>query len=487
MIKFVRKFSIKDRLIAWTIMLVLLPAMVHFLALFAHPAGKLQFLFITAVFLVIALFFAWVICRSILDPLKEWIYIIDTVDSPDDYELGTIEEEDEIADILRHFKSKQIKVKNRFAELDNIPKTEQENEEVLQGQIGSQSNTISRLSDWLLITSKLLSHLDKGENLRKLLIHLNQYLSLQWSSIFVKDTANNTFRVFSLVGKEKSIEDEINQSEYIRVPFSLNEGVAGKVFQAKKPFLVNRGFRSPEFVKFPQTREMDEKIKCMLCLPLLYENEVYGVLNCINRQDPPIFRSEDVEYAEGIASIIAYEIYRHQILKEILCEEVTGLLSRSYWDHCFKTEKSRATRFKHPCTLIIVDIDSFKEINRRYDYNFGDKILMAVSQVIKKSIRKIDFAKRHAGKFYICIPETDPAGAVYLSARIFEEVGKIDLSVHGQKINPTISMGVASFPAPVSDIEQLQEKALEALSIAKKGGKNRIFSFVPETSSRDLS
>lgn len=177
-----------------------------------------------------------------------------------------------------------------------------------------------------------------------------------------------------------------------------------------------------------------------------------------------------------IIIVILLFIYRTLQMKtkfEILAitDKLTKLYNRHKFYEIAGNEIERAKRYKRPLSLIIFDIDHFKKINDTYGHDVGDYVLQELAKLIKKHIRKQDFAFRWGGEeFIILLPETNAQGAMKLAEKLrhiiethkFKKVGRV-----------TISLGVTEYSSGDKDIDEVVKRADNALYLSKKNGRNR--------------
>jgi diguanylate cyclase (GGDEF)-like protein len=144
-------------------------------------------------------------------------------------------------------------------------------------------------------------------------------------------------------------------------------------------------------------------------------------------------------------------------------------------------EWKRAAREQKPVSLMIIDIDRFKNYNDMLGHQQGDITLQAVAQAIKKSVKRpSDFAARWGGEeFVVLLPATDIDGAIILAERLRAEIEALVIPCEderGRKV--TVSIGVSSYAsspdAPGKISEDLVQKADAALYKAKEAGRNRV-------------
>lgn len=165
-------------------------------------------------------------------------------------------------------------------------------------------------------------------------------------------------------------------------------------------------------------------------------------------------------------------------LRELsITDGITSLYNTRYFYERLQEEMKRALRHNRPLSLIMADIDHFKEFNDTYGHLEGDNVLRKVAACIKGSIRETDIAARYGGEeFAVILPETDGQGTHILAERIRSSVMNCTCYMEGLKGAPrlTISVGFATFPGSAIEKEELIKMADEALYRAKRMGRNRV-------------
>ncbi len=176
-------------------------------------------------------------------------------------------------------------------------------------------------------------------------------------------------------------------------------------------------------------------------------------------------RTEELEHA--------YEQMKDLASKDAL----TGVKNRKHLDEVFYAECKRAQRNREQLSVIMVDLDHFKNINDEFGHVLGDKCLIAVARQIKKSLgRATDVIARYGGEeFCILLPMTPQKDAEDIAETLRRNIEGMVCDFNGIKITMTVSAGVASTtPATVADAFQLIDKADKALYQAKQKGRNRV-------------
>src|SRR6266480_2956081 len=159
-------------------------------------------------------------------------------------------------------------------------------------------------------------------------------------------------------------------------------------------------------------------------------------------------------------------------------DEVTGLYNRRFFSLRLEEEMSRFRRFNHPVSVVLLDIDGFKNVNDEFGHAVGDETLRDLGQILMKHSRGINVVARFGGdEFTILLVETPKAGAQLYAERIRQVVATFPFS-HGKQV--TASFGVASLPDDeVASSDDLFRAADEALYAAKRAGKNQVVAARP--------
>src|SRR5581483_3259641 len=170
-------------------------------------------------------------------------------------------------------------------------------------------------------------------------------------------------------------------------------------------------------------------------------------------------------------------------------DPLTGLYNRRYFQDRLTHEIQRARRHGRPLSLLIADIDHFKEINDTYGHQAGDEVLRSIALLLVNQTRATDITARYGGEEFVAVlPETDAHGALRVAEKLRESVAvtplyHLERGVLGESprtdetssIGCTISIGVASFDAKrMADAGELVRAADEALYAAKQAGRNRV-------------
>ena len=135
--------------------------------------------------------------------------------------------------------------------------------------------------------------------------------------------------------------------------------------------------------------------------------------------------------------------------------------------------RERATRFGRPLSLLLLDLDFFKNVNDTYGHTVGDAVLRELARRLASCVREVDVVARYGGEeFVVVTPETDIEGAERLAARICEAVREEPFLVGEDVVKVTVSVGIAALPQHGSASGDLVRAADEGLYAAKHAGRD---------------
>jgi len=152
-------------------------------------------------------------------------------------------------------------------------------------------------------------------------------------------------------------------------------------------------------------------------------------------------------------------------------DALTGLYNRRYFDDVFEREYKTAQRYHTPLSLLLLDLDHFKDINDQYGHLIGDDVLKHFAAILEKNVRETDSAARWGGEeFIVLLPQTTVHGAASVAETLLKQVSATEFV---NEIHMTVSIGVVEM-AIDDDTDNLLKRLDKALYRAKKDGRNRV-------------
>ncbi len=167
-------------------------------------------------------------------------------------------------------------------------------------------------------------------------------------------------------------------------------------------------------------------------------------------------------------------LYHEEIYRLTILDGLTGVHNKRFFLEFLEREVARALRHARPLTLVMLDLDHFKEINDTFGHLAGDAVLKRVAQAIGGRVRRDELLARYGGEeFAVVLPETDLEGALTFAEKVRSEVERSKFSFDGQDIRVTVSVGVSILRSG-DDSEALIAAADAELYRAKREGRNRV-------------
>ncbi len=273
--------------------------------------------------------------------------------------------------------------------------------------------------------------------------------------------------------------------------------------QDPQPVLVPDAQTEPSLVSL-RSLFSEEGIGALGFVPLTHQGRLLGKF-MIYYNDPRVFHAEEIQLAQTIASHIAFAIARkqgedelraanrsleaaHHELQQSLAQEqvlartdgLTRLYNRRYFFELAEREFNAAIRYQRPLTIILFDIDDFKQINDTFGHLIGDKVLEQVAQATAKQVRDVDVPARYGGdEFIVLLPQTSAQQAFFIAERIRESVASTRIAADNSPFITTLSIGVAeiNYAPPDESVEDAVRRADKALYVAKQNGRNHTVIF----------
>jgi diguanylate cyclase (GGDEF)-like protein len=156
-------------------------------------------------------------------------------------------------------------------------------------------------------------------------------------------------------------------------------------------------------------------------------------------------------------------------------DRATGAYSRPHFVELIGHELARAGRFGRPFSILAIDVDEFAAINEKHGRAAGDAVLLALAAAGLGVLRRIDSLGRLGdSEFGALLPETDTTGATVLAARLREAVASMGVALGRESIEFTVSIGVVTWWGPAATVDEMLQKAKDALGAARGARGNKV-------------
>ncbi|MBI5497288.1 MAG: sensor domain-containing diguanylate cyclase [Deltaproteobacteria bacterium] len=251
--------------------------------------------------------------------------------------------------------------------------------------------------------------------------------------------------------------------------FELGQGLVGWVARQLEPLRLGDAEKDPRFLKRPDQKAA---IGSFLGVPLVSGRVCVGVLSAVH---PELghFSDEDQDVLELLAGICAPQVELARLARLSQVDPLTGALNRRGLDLVLPEGLPRANDGE-PVSVIMVDLDDFKQVNDRYGHAVGDEALRRVALVLSGLLRVGDGVIRYGGEeFLLVLPGLEMARAIRVAERARAGVEAATLTVGASSIRLTVSIGVAAHRGGEKRDDVIR-RADEAMYAAKRAGKNRV-------------
>ncbi|HBT83505.1 MAG: hypothetical protein A2091_10980 [Desulfuromonadales bacterium GWD2_61_12] len=259
--------------------------------------------------------------------------------------------------------------------------------------------------------------------------------------------------------------------------FTFTEGITGLAARTRELQYVRDVGKESRYIHY-KSRMVGTG--SMVSMPLTFKQGLVGVLN-LHKERPGAFTDSELKIIQSAGNQLAIAIENTQLYEKTRAlsntDELTGLANRRYFHEILKRELTQSGRYQSSFSIIMIDIDFFKEFNDTHGHLNGDVALRKVAALMLQNTRGIDLVARFGGEeFIILLPKTvrEGAHAAAEKLRLCVAAEAIPLAGGVENVtNLTISLGLAEFPGDCKDIYELIDLADRALYLAKERGRNR--------------
>jgi diguanylate cyclase (GGDEF)-like protein len=251
-----------------------------------------------------------------------------------------------------------------------------------------------------------------------------------------------------------------------RIP--VGSGILGKVARSGVTGLVQNAGTGQLGGVLPESR-------AVLCLPITYGESLLGVLNVESRSENA-FAPQDVLILNTLADLLATALHNSFVFQKLqqqsITDSLTGIKTRRFFWEALSSEWKRASRSGRPFSVILIDLDKFKEVNDSLGHLEGDLVLARVGRLLEQKCRQSNVVARYGGdEFIILMPETGMEPAQGMAERLRLWLGT-DPMLEEHQI--TGSFGVASFPVHGFSAEDIIRVADAGMYVSKHAGGNQV-------------
>ncbi len=395
------------------------------------------------------------------------------------------------------------RLKKKISELEEL----NQNLQKLNEELFSSREELARYNDHLFYLNTLANYLRTLHNPETLInllpAKIVEAFQINRCVIFEIDRQNEMFVPLSVHGMPRS------SLEQLKIKYTTS---IGETLRQEDGILWIKDLTEivdPEFLKF--AKKMNARNFILAHLSYLgIQQDATSVLSNLSKDEDlkaelssskrllvfldkgsegPVFATYEVRILKSFLQSVAV-IYENMILyarlidlykiksQEAIRDGMTKVYNYRYFIQELQREANRTIRFHTPFSLLMIDLDNFKEFNDRYGHPEGDKVLRKISRLLDKHTRNTDTVARYGGEeFSIILPGLQKKEAKLIAEKLrklVQEHGKVKTKSRGKYEPVTISIGVASCPEDSVQPQILIELADQALYRAKRSGRNQV-------------
>jgi diguanylate cyclase (GGDEF)-like protein len=251
-----------------------------------------------------------------------------------------------------------------------------------------------------------------------------------------------------------------------RIP--LGTGILGRVARTGERALVQNALPGNLTGILPDSR-------AVLCIPITYGESLLGVLNIESRSENA-FAPQDVLILNTLADLLATALHNAFVFQKLqqqsITDGLTGIKTRRFFWEALSAEWKRASRSGRPFSVVLIDLDKFKEVNDTMGHFEGDLVLARVGRLLEQKSRQSNVVARYGGdEFIVLMPETGSEQAQVLAERLRQWLASDPMLAEH---HITGSFGVASFPMHGFSIEDIIRVADAGMYVSKRSGGDRV-------------
>lgn len=311
------------------------------------------------------------------------------------------------------------------------------------------STTLSLVELSQMIVSKTMELIQRGN----------------WCLLFLADMTTGTL---SLVAAKSGSEDQ-------KIKAKVGTVLDHWIVRNRQSLIVNDVVKD---FRFDLNKASDiEDVRSCIASPLWHESKIIGTLR-LTSTEPNSFTTDDLRLLDAV-SMLASAAISNAILYQktedlAIRDSLTGLYVHRYFIERLHEEHRRSLLTNAPLTLLMADLDHFKECNDKHGHGVGDHVLIKTAELLKEEASHGIVARYGGEEFAILLPKVTLAEGKELADNIRKKIQQMDVTIRREVIPIAVSIGVSSIPENTLDAEELIRLADQKLYQAKKLGRNRV-------------
>lgn len=336
----------------------------------------------------------------------------------------------------------------------------------LQEQLQDTQQRMQELNTLHALDQILFSTLAPGEIAQRTLSLIRSAIPFSGAALY-------------LINDQRQWEQTAAEGEYKesvqRMRFEKGDGLAGWFASDHKPFHIENAQNDARFSAWEPGNPLS-----LMVASLVSGHQARGAL-VLEGQEAGAFHESDFEMVQVLAAHLTLILERARLLSQLetlaITDGLTGLYNYRYFQTRLRDEIKRAKRYQSPFSLILIDLDQFKQVNDQFSHLEGDHMLIQFGELLRASMRETEIIARYGGdEFAVLLPTLSLKEAASAAERVRQLIESHAFrGLQGDQVHHlTACFGVAGYPDSCENPEDLLRTADVALEKAKRFGRNRV-------------
>ena len=362
------------------------------------------------------------------------------------------------------------KINDLKKEKERSDKKYKESEEHVVSANKAMRRKVYELHNLVEASNDIYSILDFKQLINSSLLTIIGQVGFQKAFVLIYDKET---KIFNQIYHKGFISENFDKLE-----FEITSPIVSYFFKNRTPVYISRLEQNKNLKGFAKILK---KLGIFVIAPLIYSERLQGIIGAGEKLQFQKFSEADFEIFHILINIISISIGNSYLFQEMktlsLTDAMTNLHNYRYFEDRLKEEINRGNRHNKKVSLMLLDIDHFKNYNDTLGHQAGDEVLRMIGKFLKETIRDEDIVARYGGEeFCIILPGIEKSGIPILGERVRKKIESEKF--FKEEVQPggkvTISIGSSTFPDDAKNFSDLVEKADKALYQAKNSGRNQI-------------
>ncbi len=226
-----------------------------------------------------------------------------------------------------------------------------------------------------------------------------------------------------------------------------------------------------------QLKPLDPEI----IIPVNGPSDLYGLIIIGKKIVEGEYTDDEIVYIDRLMRFVSISLQNAIHYHSSVTDFKTQLYNHSFFMKRLSEELAKVKRYNKSMTVMLIDIDFFKQLNDRYGHLAGDKVLFELARTLEKSLRREDIVARFGGEeFVIMLPESTLQAAYHVAERVRQDIENMEIPYLGNTLCITVSVGVSFIdPSRIETPQTIIDQADNALYTSKSEGRNRVTFYKP--------